>query len=140
MRRLKNHKKFDHPGLKFDKLYKPEYHHIGNYGDMCKSCDPNELVQRPHRTEDEKHILVFHQGRIATGNAVIQDGEKRDQIGAKCDGALCVEMEAAGVDANRQCLVIRGISNYADSHKSDIWRFHAAGNAAAFTRDRKSVV
>lgn len=61
--------------------------------------------------------------------------EKRDQIAAICDGALCVEMEAAGVDANRQCLVIRGISDYADYHKNDIWRSYAAGNVAAFTRE-----
>jgi nucleoside phosphorylase len=78
---------------------------------------------------------VFHRGRIATGNAVIQDGKLRDEIRTRCDGALCVEMEAAGVDANRRCLVIRGISDYADSHKSDMWRSYAAGNAAAFTRE-----
>lgn len=53
----------------------------------------------------------------------------------RCDGALCVEMEAAGVDANRRCLVIRGISDYADSHKNDMWRSYAAGKAAAFTRE-----
>lgn len=44
-------------------------------------------------------------------------------------------MEAAGVYANRRCLVIRGISDCADSHKNDIWRSHAAGNATAFTRE-----
>jgi nucleoside phosphorylase len=79
--------------------------------------------------------LVFHQGRIATGNAVIQDGEERDRIGRQCDGALCVEMEAAGVGVNRPCLVIRGISDYADSHKDDVWKSYAAGNAAAFARE-----
>jgi nucleoside phosphorylase len=91
-------------------------------------------VQRPARTEDDKAQLVFHLGRIATGNAVIQDSELRDQIKVRCDGALCIEM-AAGVDANRRCLVIRGISDYADSHKSDVWRSHAAGKAAAFARE-----
>jgi len=44
-------------------------------------------------------------------------------------------MEAVGVDANKRCLVVRGISDYADSHKSDMWRSYAAGNAAAFTRE-----
>lgn len=44
-------------------------------------------------------------------------------------------MEAAGVDVNRQCLVIRGISDYADSHKNDLWKSYAAGMAAAFTRE-----
>ncbi|KAL1607816.1 hypothetical protein SLS60_002754 [Paraconiothyrium brasiliense] len=135
LERLKTYRKFAHPGVEHDRLYRAAYHHVGGYRSKCVPCDPNELVQRPARTADDKDKLVFHLGRIATGNAVIQDGEKRDMIREKCDGALCVEMEAAGVDVNRRCLVIRGISDYADSHKSDIWRSHAAGNAAAFARE-----
>ncbi len=78
LRRRKSNKKFAHPGLEFDRLHNAAYHHSGDYGSKCTSCDPNELVQRPPRTEDEKRMLVFHQGRIATGNAVIQNGELRD--------------------------------------------------------------
>jgi nucleoside phosphorylase len=100
------------------------------------SCDERQLIQRPPRTSAEHaRQLVFHQGRIATGNQVVQDGKARDEISARCGGALCVKMEAAGVDVNRRCLVVRGISDYADSHKSDLWRHHAAGNAAAFTKE-----
>jgi nucleoside phosphorylase len=138
LERLQKHKKhttFANPGLEHDRLYRAAYHHVGGYGSKCAPCDPDELVQRPARTEDDRVQLVFHLGRIATGNTVIQDGEQRDRIRTRCDGALCVEMEAAGVDVNRQCLVIRGISDYADSHKSDMWRSHAAGNAAAFARE-----
>ncbi|KAG9383207.1 Pfs Nucleoside phosphorylase [Pyrenophora tritici-repentis] len=131
LQRSKSKKKFTRPRLKHDKLFKTTYRHAGDYRSNCTTCDPSELVQRPQRSEEQQHTLVFHRGRIATGNAVIHDGELRDQIRARCDGALCVEMEAAGVDANRRCLVIRGISNYADSHKSDMWRSYAAGNAAA---------
>jgi nucleoside phosphorylase len=133
--RLRDFDEFAHPGLEHDRLFKAGHPHAGGYGSDCTACDPNELVPRPLRTEDDKNKFVFHQGRIATGNAVIQDGELRDQIGAICGGALCVEMEAAGVDANRRCLVIRGISDYADSHKSDVWRPYAAGKAAAFARE-----
>ncbi|KAF1954477.1 kinesin light chain [Byssothecium circinans] len=136
--RLQRHKKkhkFAYPGAEHDKLFKAAYRHAGDYGSKCVTCDQNELVQRPQRAKEDQHTLVFHQGRIATGNAVIQDGELRDKISARCDGALCVEIEAAGVDANRRCLVIRGISDYADSHKSDMWRSYAASNAAAFTRE-----
>ncbi|KAH7068946.1 hypothetical protein BKA63DRAFT_98278 [Paraphoma chrysanthemicola] len=133
-------KRFAHPGLEHDKLFKATYRHIGEIRSRCVGCDPAELVQRPQRTEDDIDALVFHRGRIATGNAVIRDGKLRDEIGVRCDGALCVEMEAAGVDVNRQCLVIRGISDYADSHKSDLWKFYAAGRAAAFTRELLSRV
>ena len=133
--RLRGDKRFTHPGLEQDKLFRATYDHISEYGSNCIACDSKQLVQRPHRTEDTKNKLVFHRGRIATGNAVIRDGNLRDQISMRCGGALCVEMEAAGVDVNRRCLVIRGISDYADSHKNDTWNFFAAGNAAAFTRE-----
>jgi nucleoside phosphorylase len=133
--RLQRHRKFAYPGHEHDRLFKPTYHHVGDSRSICTACDQKQLVHRPHRNEDEKHKLIFHRGRIATGNTVIQDGESRDQIGARCDGALCIEMEAAGVDVNRQCLVIRGISDYADSHSNDVWKSYAAGKAAAFTRE-----
>ncbi|ORY67656.1 nucleoside phosphorylase domain-containing protein [Pseudomassariella vexata] len=133
--RLQNHKKFMHPGLEHDRLFKADYHHKGEYGSKCETCDKAQLVQRPPRTEQDRDKFVFHQGRIATGNSVIQDGEWRDQISKRCGGVLCIEMEAAGVDANRSCLVIRGISNYADSHKNDVWKSYAAGKAAAFARE-----
>lgn len=133
--RLRSYKKFAHPGLEHDKLFRTSYRHIGEYKSNCTACNQDNLLQRPQRTKDHKDKLVFHRGRIATGNSVIQDGELRDEISARCGGVICVEMEAAGVDVNRRCLVIRGISDYADSHKNDVWRFHAAGNAAAFTRE-----
>ncbi|KAI6308809.1 hypothetical protein MCOR29_009167 [Pyricularia oryzae] len=100
----------------------------------------SQLVQRPERTGEEATGFIFHRGRIATGNAVVKDGERRDQIRDQCNGALCIEMEAAGVDAGRPCLVIRGISDYADSHKGDVWRSYAAGNAAVFARELLSKI
>ena len=33
------------------------------------------------------------------------------------------------------CLVIRGISGYSDSHKNGTWQGYAAATAAAFARD-----
>jgi nucleoside phosphorylase len=135
LQRSKAKKKFARPKPEHDKLFKAAYRHASDDRSKCITCDLNELVQRPQRSEEERQMLVFHRGRIATGNAVIRDAKLRDEIGARCDGALCVEMEAAGVDVNRKCLVIRGISDYTDSHKSDMWRSYAAGNAAAFTRE-----
>jgi nucleoside phosphorylase len=136
--RLQRHEdgsRFAHPGLAHDNLFEARYEHIGDYYTRCRECDRDKLVVRPPRSPNSQHTLVFHHGRIATGNAVIQNGEKRDKIRSRCDGALCVEMEAAGVDSSKPCLVIRGISDYADSHKSDVWRDHAAGKAAVFARE-----
>jgi nucleoside phosphorylase len=41
-------------------------------------------------------------------------------------------MEAAGLVDRFPCLVIRGICDYADSHKNDQWQRYAASTAAAF--------
>jgi nucleoside phosphorylase len=131
----KTKKRFTHPGVEHDILFNAAYRHTGEYRLGCKDCDQSQVVRRPQRTEEHQKVFVVHSGRIATGNSVIQDAVLRDEIRSRCDGALCVEMEAAGVDANRSCLVVRGISNYADSHKSDVWRSYAAGKAAAFARE-----
>ncbi|KAI7912767.1 kinesin light chain [Pyricularia oryzae] len=136
----KHNRKFTFPGLQRDQLFNASYQHAGILKNKCASCDSSQLVQRPERTEEEATGFIFHRGRIATGNAVVKDGERRDQIRDQCNGALCIEMEAAGVDAGRPCLVIRGISDYADSHKGDVWRSYAAGNAAVFARELLSKI
>jgi nucleoside phosphorylase len=133
--RPKLKKRYAHPGFEHDKLFKTAYRHKGEEKSGCTDCQPSELVRRPERTEQDQDTFVIHFGRIASGDSVIKDAVLRDEIRSRCDGALCVEMEAAGVDANRRCLVIRGISDYADSHKCDMWRSYAAGKAAAFARE-----
>lgn len=44
-------------------------------------------------------------------------------------------MEAAGLMNHFPCLVIRGICNYADSHKNKDWEGYAAMTAAAYAKD-----
>ncbi|KAI9672643.1 MAG: hypothetical protein M1831_000078 [Alyxoria varia] len=50
-------------------------------------------------------------------------------------GALCFDMEAGGVMNNRQYLIIRGIADYADSHKNKDWQPYAAATAAAYAKE-----
>jgi nucleoside phosphorylase len=50
-------------------------------------------------------------------------------------GVTCVEMEAAGLMDSFPCLVIRGICDYADSHKNKMWQPYAAATAAAYARE-----
>ena len=38
------------------------------------------------------------------------------------------------------CLVIRGISDYADSHKNKIWQPYAAATAAAYAKELLLVI
>jgi nucleoside phosphorylase len=72
---------------------------------------------------------------IASTNQVICHGPTRDKIAGDL-GAICFdEMEAAGVMNNFPCLVIRGICDYADTHKNKRWQGYAAATAAAFAKE-----
>ena len=44
-------------------------------------------------------------------------------------------MEAAGLMNNFPCLVVSGISDYADSHKSYVWQRYAALTSAAYAKE-----
>lgn len=47
----------------------------------------------------------------------------------------CVEMEAAGLMNNYPCVVVRGICDYADSHKNKDWQGYAAAVAVAYAKE-----
>jgi hypothetical protein len=49
-------------------------------------------------------------------------------------GVLGFEMEAAGVTNVVDCLVIRGICDYCDASKNDVWQEYAAAAAAAYAK------
>jgi len=61
----------------------------------------------------------------------MKDGITRDMLSAKLGGVLCFEMEAAGLMNSFSCLVIRGICDYADTHKNKRWQPYAAAVAVA---------
>ncbi|KAH0262087.1 purine and uridine phosphorylase, partial [Aureobasidium melanogenum] len=96
----------------------------------------NQPIIRDPREDDSP--LVFY-GTIGSGDLVIKDGEARDSRAAE-DKIFCFEMEAAGLMNDFPCLVIRGISDYADSRKNDRWQPYAAATAAAYTKELLSAV
>ncbi|RLM00031.1 hypothetical protein CFD26_107873 [Aspergillus turcosus] len=73
---------------------------------------------------------VIHIGRIASGDAVIKSGEDRDNI-AKETGVIAFEMEGAGIWDEMPCIIVKGVCDYADSHKNKKWQDFAAATAAA---------
>jgi nucleoside phosphorylase len=89
------------------------------------------LVRRPGRSFAGS---ALHFGVIASGEQEIACGITRNQAKAELD-VLCFEREAAGLMDYFPCLVVRGISDYADTHKSPSWRGYAAGTAAAFAKE-----
>lgn len=73
---------------------------------------------------------VIHFGLIASGDTVMKSGEDRDKIAAQ-EKVIAFEMEGAGVWENFPCVVIKGVCDYADSHKNKKWQGYAAATAAA---------
>ncbi len=126
----KMQEKSAYQGAEHDQLYEAEYvHRTGQL--TCVHCDNERLITRSDR-EDETPTV--HYGLIASGNQVMRDGVTRDSLRKELD-VLCFEMEAAGLMDNFPCLIIRGICNYADTHKSERWRHYAAATAAAYTKE-----
>ena len=102
----------------------------GEEEENCRLCDRTKVVKRKPRS------MRVHYGLIASGNRVIKDALFRDTLNKNLGGnVLCVEMEAAGLMNSFPCIVIRGICDYADSHKSKDWQEYAAAVAAGFAKE-----
>ncbi|SCO19761.1 uncharacterized protein FFE2_14444 [Fusarium fujikuroi] len=122
--------KFSYPGALHDQLYAAGYDHVKPGSTTCAECDESQVINREDRDDTDPY---FHYGIIASGNQVIKDGKTRERLSQEYD-ALCFEMEAAGL-YNFPCLVIRGICDYADSHKNKNWQEYAGATAAAFAKE-----
>jgi nucleoside phosphorylase len=124
-------KGYTYPGQSADRLFRADYPHVS--GRSCAKCDPAERIDRePEERADTD--AVIHYGVIATSNAVVKHAPTREEIRQK-HRAICLEMEAAGLMNHFPCVVIRGISDYADSHKNDKWQPYAAAAAAACAKE-----
>ncbi|KAJ6110511.1 hypothetical protein N7486_002746 [Penicillium sp. IBT 16267x] len=129
-------KKYKRPVPESDRLYQSQIVHPSDDGSICAiHCgdDPTSLVRRNPRSKDEDNPAI-HYGLIASTNQLMKDALIRDKLVAE-KGVLCFEMEAAGLMNHFPCLVIRGICDYADSHKNKEWQGYAAMVAAAYAKD-----
>jgi nucleoside phosphorylase len=141
-----------YPGATEDKLFESIYRHKHHEPSECAicanddgrdnvcdaaagmscqllKCDERKLVSRVRLSRPFNSIVHF--GLIASGDTVMKSGEDRDDIAAR-DGVIAFEMEGAGVWENFPAsLVIKGVCDYADSHKSKRWQGYAAATAAA---------
>ncbi|KAE8397274.1 kinesin light chain [Aspergillus pseudonomiae] len=133
--KLGNLLKFGRDQAGSDLLFEAEYNHSGE--DSCLSCTTARTIQRNERADN---IPMIYYGAIASGNQVMRDGVERDKISSEFGGVLCFEMEAAGLMNTFPCLVIRGICDYADSHKNKRWQPYAAGTAAAYAKELLGVI
>jgi nucleoside phosphorylase len=119
------------PELLKDILFRAEDEHDGSSN--CESCLSHFT---PLRHSTGSRVRKLHHGLIASGNQVMKDAKKRDEISEDMkENVLCFEMEAAGLMNNFPCLVIRGICDYSDSHKNKEWQRYAAAVAAANAKE-----
>lgn len=109
-------------------------------GKSCEElgCEREELVGRQRLTKQspevgtsEERIPKIHFGRMGSGDTVMKSGTHRDIIARKED-LIAFEMDGAGVwQQFPNSLVVKGVCDYADSHKNKRWQFHAAATTAA---------
>lgn len=114
-----------------DLLFTSSYICLTPSQDQC-SCDPTQIIDRVNRQLQSPKV---HFGLIASGDQVMKDAMKRDKVKKTIKDdlrkdVLAVEMEAAAL-YDLGYMVVRGICDYADSHKNKKWQDYAAATAAA---------
>lgn len=146
------------PGPTKDKLFASHYVHRHQKDcDLCATegtsycegaahascaelgCDESKLVSRKRLQVEEAMVgdgarspQIFF-GRIASGNTVMKSGKHRDQAAA-AHNVIAFEMEGAGAWDEVPCIVVKGVCDYADSHKNKDWQDFAAATAASVAR------
>ncbi|KAK1078619.1 hypothetical protein LTR48_008398, partial [Friedmanniomyces endolithicus] len=137
----------EHPGSAggVDHVYALGYRHKHQKSGTCETCDKctewqhevcviardascEDLGCEPcltHRARDTK----LHFGRYASANAVLKSGHRRDLL-IKQKRVIGFEMEGAGAWEVLPTIVIKGVVDYADSHKNKKWRGYPAARAA----------
>ncbi|CAI7629528.1 unnamed protein product [Penicillium palitans] len=129
-RTARTRKNFGRPPALSDRLFQAIHDHPAS----ASSCDECLAEWEESRGERDDNDPLPHYGIIASGNKVIKHGRTRDKLRSDT-GALCFEMEAAGLMLDFPCVVIRGVCDYADSHKNKEWQGYAALAAAAYTKE-----
>jgi nucleoside phosphorylase len=105
---------------------------------LYSSEQTDEIITHPEDLERKKDRPKIFLGAIGSANKLLKNPQKRDLLREQF-GVKAIEMEGSGVaDASWNqgvgYIVVRGICDYCDSHKSDIWQQYAAVVAAAYVR------
>ncbi|KAF4266236.1 hypothetical protein KXV68_007516 [Aspergillus fumigatus] len=140
--------KWQYPGASKDILFTSAYRHQhrresvcihDEYEDtLCKgaleeecyiSACAEEQVRR-RRSSDESVKPALHVGMIASGDTVMESAEHRDMI-AETEGVIAFGTIGAGMWDTLPCVIINGVSDYADGRKNEGWQNYAAAVAAS---------
>jgi nucleoside phosphorylase len=105
---------------------------------LTDSRDSSKVIPHPKDNNRTKNTPRIFFGPIASSNTLLKNPIKRDNLRNEF-GVKAIEMEGSGIaDAAWHCgkgyLVVRGICDYCDELKNDIWQEYAAVVASAVTR------
>jgi nucleoside phosphorylase/NTP pyrophosphatase (non-canonical NTP hydrolase) len=100
--------------------------------------DGSTAVAHPPERGRRSGVPKVLSGRIGAANVLLKNPLLRDQLRDQLN-VRAVEMEGSGIADGtwidgRHYVLVRGISDYCDAGKNDIWQGYAAGAAAAFAR------
>lgn len=157
-RRRRGKYDYMYPGTAEDKLFKPTHQHkhhswstcicrhcVEDSDSVCEKalispctdlgCDDGQHIARkrlPDLSGDTPQPAV-HVGAVALGDKVMKSAAERDRLSRE-SGVIAFETEGAGIWDEVPCIVVKGVCDYADSHKHPGWRNFAAAAAAAASR------
>ena len=126
---------FARPDSTQDILFQSDFDHVKNEDD-CDHCDLGRVVVRQLRDTQNPKV---HYGLIAPSDKDIPDASTRDRLAAK-HGILAFGAETAELEDPGTVVAIRGICDYADSHRSKTWQGCAAAAAAAYAKEMLSLI
>ncbi|KAF4966342.1 hypothetical protein FSARC_5970 [Fusarium sarcochroum] len=143
---------YQYPGADKDHLFNSSYlhkHHStcntcsDSSDNVCEAsrklscrelgCDEQQLIQRDRLTSKDAQDPFVFIGHLGSGDAVIKSGQERDRL-AQAHNLIAFEMEGAGVWDEIPCIIVKGVCDYADSHKNKDWQNFAAATAAALSK------
>ncbi|EHA23786.1 hypothetical protein ASPNIDRAFT_181107, partial [Aspergillus niger ATCC 1015] len=145
---LQHRPKYQYPGGESDRLFQPSYLHRHRDPSTCSECSDENVCADAIRAScselgcDEHNLahraktgpsLAIHLGRMGSGSTVMKSGKHRDEL-AQREGIIGLEIEGTGVCSFFPSLVIKGVCDYADSHKNKLWQDYAAATAASCTK------
>ncbi|KAL4924706.1 uncharacterized protein BDV17DRAFT_207379 [Aspergillus undulatus] len=124
LRQLQSDQEWMHPGVRDD----PRQHQ-----EQAGEDYTNSSWRKPveYNNLSVTKLPKLHIGRMASANIVMKSEVHRDKL-AGDHGVIGFEMEGAGVWSYKvPCIIVKGISDWADNRKNDDWHYYAAATGAS---------
>ncbi|KAK1855472.1 phosphorylase superfamily protein [Colletotrichum chrysophilum] len=121
--------RYGRPPPSEDTLFKSAYLHLHQNWEQTGG----HLVPRDRLADSETQSPQIFIGNVASGDTVMKSGDRRDKL-AQEHGIIAFEMEGAGMWDQIPCIIVKGVCDYADSHKNKKWQPYAAIAAASVTK------